>query len=99
MFDLSRSEHQDFLCCFQNLHHFFKTSQAVREASKTSIGQGFPGAVLFNETYFCLHICTEIFVQVCTHVFLLRTTLYSSMYVVCMALTKLEMNTAVTSWK
>ena len=57
---ISRSEHQDFLCCFQNLHHFFKTSQAVREASKTSIGQGFPGAVLFNETYFCLHMHRDI---------------------------------------
>ena len=64
MFDLSRSEHQDFLCCFQNLHNFFKTSQDVRKASKTDIGLGFPGAVLFNDTYFC-YIWTEIFVQVC----------------------------------
>ena len=67
-FDLSHSEHQDFLWCFQNLHHFFKTSQAVRKASKTSIGPGFPGAVIFNETYFCLiHMHRDIRASMYVH--------------------------------
>ena len=81
MFDLSRSEHQDFLWCFQNLHHFFKTSQAVREASKTSIGQGFPGAVLFNETYFCLHMHRDIRASMYTCISTMYVQLYTA---VCM---------------
>ena len=93
-FDLSRSDQHILFMPIQDLHHFFETSQAVRKASKTKIGPGFPGTVPLNEPTFA-YIWTEIFVKyVC-----ISTTynLYSSMYG--MALTKLEMNTAVTSWK
>ena len=78
----------------QDLHHFFETSQAVRKASKTKIGPGFPGTVPLNEPTFA-YIWTEIFREVCMYFYYVQ---FIQQYV-CMALTKLEMNTAVTSWK
>ena len=91
---------QYFLFRFQDLQHFFETSQKLQKQLQAQVFLVLLLSMKLTFTY----ILTEILVQVismhiCIMYVCISITYNFIQQYVCMALTKLEMNTAVTSWK